>query len=202
MTLIQTWKSEGKPNMPKVGVLGVTGVGKSSLCNALFGKDIAAVSDIAACTSNQQEILIDCDGLKIQLIDMPGIGENIERDKKYFALYEKLAPELNLVIWVIKADDRAYAQAKKAYREILEPNFKKCPVVFVINQVDRLNPLCDWDDEKNQPGSEKKKNINKKIFEVSKEFDISIKYIQTTSKTKKYNLGELKKFLTHFLHKN
>ena len=31
---------------------------------------------------------------------------------------------------------------------------------------------------------------------------ISIKYIQTTSKTKKYNLGELKKFLTHFLHKN
>ena len=110
---------------PKVGVFGVTGVGKSSLCNALFGKDVAAVSDVAACTREPKEIFVGSKGVGIKLIDVPGVGETIERDKEYFALYEKLAPELDLVIWVIKADDRAYAQAEKAYKEILEPNLKK-----------------------------------------------------------------------------
>ena len=35
---------------PKVAIFGDTGVGKSSLCNALFGKDIAEISDVEACT--------------------------------------------------------------------------------------------------------------------------------------------------------
>jgi uncharacterized protein ykfA len=35
--------------VPKIGVFGVTGVGKSSLCNALFGSDVAVISDVAAC---------------------------------------------------------------------------------------------------------------------------------------------------------
>lgn len=137
----------------------------------------------------------------IKLVDVPGVGETIERDKEYFALYEKLAPELDLVIWVIKADDRAYAQAEKAYKEILEPNLKKCPVVFVINQVDKLNPLRDWDDEKNQPGSEKQKNIDAKIFEVSKAFVVSTKYIETVSVEEKYNLTKLMDTLVEVLPK-
>ncbi|HRN45283.1 MAG TPA: 50S ribosome-binding GTPase [Flavobacterium sp.] len=186
---------------PKVGVFGVTGVGKSSLCNALFGKDVAAVSDVAACTREPKEIFIGSEGVGIKLVDVPGVGETIERDKEYFALYEKLAPELDLVIWVIKADDRAYAQAEKAYKEILEPNLKKCPVVFVINQVDKLNPLRDWDDSKNQPGSEKQKNIDAKIFEVSKAFDVSTKYIETVSVAEKYNLTKLMDTLVEVLPK-
>jgi predicted GTPase len=43
---------------PKIGVFGDTGVGKSSLCNALFGKDIAKISDVEACTREPQEILV------------------------------------------------------------------------------------------------------------------------------------------------
>ena len=186
---------------PKVGVFGITGVGKSSLCNALFGKDVAAVSDVAACTREPKEIFVGSEGVGIKLVDVPGVGETIERDKEYFALYEKLAPELDLVIWVIKADDRAYAQAEKAYKEILEPNFKNCPVVFVINQVDKLNPLRDWDDINNQPGSEKQKNIDAKIFEVSKAFDVSTKYIETISVAERYNLTKLMDTLVEVLPK-
>ena len=186
---------------PKVGVFGITGVGKSSLCNALFGKDVAAVSDVAACTREPKEIFVGSEGVGIKLVDVPGVGETIERDKEYFALYEKLAPELDLVIWVKKADDIAYSQAEKAYKEILEPNFKNCPVVFVINQVDKLNPLRDWDDINNQPGSEKQKNIDAKIFEVSKAFDVSTKYIETISVAERYNLTKLMDTLVEVLPK-
>ncbi|QNN45566.1 50S ribosome-binding GTPase [Thermomonas brevis] len=40
---------------PKVGVFGDSGIGKSSLCNALFGREKATISDVAACTRWQRK---------------------------------------------------------------------------------------------------------------------------------------------------
>ena len=68
---------------PKVGVFGKTGVGKSSLCNALFGQDVCEISDVEACTRNPQEVLLHMGGKKITLVDVPGAGENEDRDREY-----------------------------------------------------------------------------------------------------------------------
>ena len=174
--------------VPKIGVFGVTGVGKSSLCNALFGSDVAAISDVAACTRSPQEILIGENGRGLCLVDVPGVGERIERDEEYFALYKSLMPELDLVIWVIKADDRAYAVAERAYKEIIKPHAERCPTLFVINQVDKINPVREWDDEKNCPGEKQLANIQVKVNEIIKAFDVSTERIQTVSAEAKYNL--------------
>ena len=174
--------------VPKIGVFGVTGVGKSSLCNALFGGDVAAISDVAACTRSPQEILIGENGRGLCLVDVPGVGERIERDEEYFALYKSLMPELDLVIWVIKADDRAYAVAERAYKEIVKPHAKRCPTLFVVNQVDKINPVREWDDEKNCPGEKQLANIQVKVNEIIKAFDVSTERIQTVSAEAKYNL--------------
>lgn len=177
---------------PKVGVFGVTGVGKSSLCNALFGQDAAKVSDVAACTREPQELFISNEhGTGIKLIDVPGISETKARNKEYFELYKKLMPELDLVLWVIKADDRAYAEAQEAYEQILKPHSERCPTVFIINQVDKLNPIRDWNDTLNRPGEKQQVNVNQKLIEVSKAFDVSTNHITAVSVEMGYNLVTL-----------
>ena len=112
--------------VPKVGILGDTGVGKSSLCNALFGRKVAEVGMVAACTRNLQEITIgDNEDGGIVLVDMPGVGENVERTEEYINDYRKLHPNLDLVIWVMDAGARTYGNGIRAYEEIFKKHLKR-----------------------------------------------------------------------------
>lgn len=163
---------------PKVGVFGNSGIGKSSLCNALFGKDVAKISDVEACTRKPQEILIGGGNGQggIVLIDVPGIGEDPAHQKEYTDLYKSLAPELDLVMWLIKADDRNYASGLDAYAEVFGSE-KYPPVIFVITQTDKTNPIKDWDHAAYEPGDKQISNIAIKERDVSKRFDISARNI-------------------------
>lgn len=178
---------------PKVGIFGNSGVGKSSLCNALFGQEIAKISDVQACTREPQEILIGGSNGKggIILVDVPGIGENPERQKEYTELYKSLAPKLDLILWAIKADDRNYASGLEAYNEISK--IENIPsIVFVVTQVDKINPTREWDYEESKPGENQIKNIAIKENDVSRIFNTSTRNIISISTEEgKYNLKEL-----------
>ncbi|HBS6310510.1 TPA: 50S ribosome-binding GTPase [Klebsiella pneumoniae] len=190
---------EVKGYTPRVGIFGSTGVGKSSLCNALFGRDVAPVSNVAACTRDIQEIhLLSEDGSEggLIIVDFPGVGETLERDKEYYDLYKENVEKLDLVVWVIKSDERAYAISQKVYNDILLPNIERCPVVFFINQIDKIEPMFDdkfeplWDKESNTPQKEQKASIDKKIIEVSVAFDVPASRIIPTSVNRKFNISE------------
>ena len=177
---------------PKVGVFGVTGVGKSSLCNALFGRDVAEISDVAACTRSPQEIMIgDAEKGGIILVDVPGVGENEARDIEYIDLYKSLMPKLDLVLWAIKADDRAYSSAVRAYKAAVAPHLGLCPVVFVITHTDKIEPFREWDLVNNCPSSKQLHNITLKEHEISKEFDIPVSSVVAVSAHEHYNLDVL-----------
>lgn len=180
---------------PKVGVFGNSGVGKSSLCNALFGRDIAKISDVEACTRKPQEILIGSDGEKggIVLVDVPGIGEDPSHQAEYTALYKSLVPKLDLVLWAIKADDRNYASGLDAYSEVFNQE-ETPPLVFVITQIDKTNDLEDWDHQEYKPGGSQLENISIKEKDVAKRFGVSAKNIisiAVSKKGKSYNLKSL-----------
>lgn len=164
--------------VPKVGILGKTGAGKSSLCNALFGKEVAEISDIAACTREPQHILLSMSqdtGGGLVLVDVPGVGESKERDEEYSELYKKLLPELDLVLWVIKADDRAFSVDQEIYKTCVEPHSQACQIVFVLNQVDKIEPIREWNNFTHQPSLKQLENIRKKAELVAKAFDINTK---------------------------
>lgn len=177
---------------PKVGVFGDTGVGKSSLCNALFGREIAKISDVEACTRHPQEILVgEKDKGGIVLVDVPGVGEDPKRHEEYVALYKSLVPNLDLVIWAIKADDRKYLSALDVYNQVLLPHLEKCPVVFVITQADKIEPHREWDVPNNRPGPKQQSNITSKANDISARFNISTNKIIAVSSSDGYNLVEL-----------
>ncbi|WP_270350332.1 GTPase family protein, partial [Escherichia coli] len=86
---------------PVIGIMGKSGAGKSSLCNALFASEVSPVSDVAACT----------------------------REPLRF----------RLVLWLIKADDRALTVDEHFYHQVIGEVYRH-KVLFVISQSDKAEP--------------------------------------------------------------
>lgn len=187
--------SETLAYQPKVGVFGKTGAGKSELCNALFGHDVAKVSDIAACTRRPQEILVKltAEGQGIALLDVPGVGESRDRDTEYAQLYKSLLPNLDVVLWVLKGDDRAFSTDEHFYTEVVQPTLtaSKIPIIFVINQVDKIEPFREWDLEQRKPSPKQAKNIKAKIATVHSTFSVASARICAVSAKESYGLVQL-----------
>ena len=179
--------------VPKVGLFGKTGVGKSSLANALFGTDACKISDIASCTRKPQEIALGIAGDKgISLLDVPGVGESSVRDSEYGKLYQELLPELDIVLWLLKGDDRAFTSDQLFYENIVKPHIEKGKqFFFIINQVDKIEPFREWDEKNRKPSMKQQENINYKIKEVSRYFDTPVSKIVPVSANEKYNLVNL-----------
>ncbi len=177
-----------------VGILGKTGAGKSSLCNALFGQDEAEVDDITACTRYPQEFTLAYkNGKGIALIDMPGVGESTEKDSEYAELYQCLLPEMDLILWVIKADDRALSIDEHCYRTLIQPYLaqRDIPVLFVLSQVDKLEPYRRWDTDLHMPSPEQAQNLSRKQIQLSQLFDVSLSRICATAASEGYGLTTL-----------
>ena len=177
---------------PKVGVFGKTGVGKSSLCNALFGQDVCEISDVEACTRNPQEVLLHMGGKKITLVDVPGAGENKDRDREYAQLYSKILPELDVALWVIKADDRAMSSDEAFFKQIVKPHVEQGKVFFfVLNQCDKIEPFREWNESGHEPGPKQLQNIQRKITDIATRFSVPESKIIPVSACEKYYLVRL-----------
>lgn len=55
---------------PVIGIMGKTGAGKSSLCNALFAGEVSPVSDVAACTREPLRFRLQVGERYMTLVDL------------------------------------------------------------------------------------------------------------------------------------
>lgn len=143
---------------PVIGILGKTGAGKSSLCNALFAGDVSPVSDVKSCTREPLRFRLQVGERFMTVVDLPGVGESGARDTEYAELYRKQLPRLDLVLWLIKADDRALAVDEHFYHQVIGEAYRH-KVLFIISQSDKTEPTSG----SGQLSTAQKQNISRKI---------------------------------------
>jgi small GTP-binding protein len=153
---------------PVIGIMGKTGVGKSSLCNALFQGEVTPVSDVSACTRDALRLRLSSGDHSLILVDLPGVGEGEQRDKEYESLYRHILPELDLILWVIKADDRAFSIDERFYRRVMTDYQQR--MLFVVNQADKIEPCHEWNATSNAPSPHQLVNIEAKLESISQLF--------------------------------
>ena len=143
---------------PVIGIMGKSGAGKSSLCNALFASEVSPVSDVAACTREPLRFRLQVGDCYMTLMDLPGVGESGTRDTEYAALYREQLSRLDLVLWLIKADDRALAVDEHFYHQVIGEAYRH-KVLFVISQSDKAEPTSGG----GPLSTAQKQNISRKI---------------------------------------
>lgn len=85
----------------EIAIIGPPNVGKSSLLNALAGRDVAIVSDEAGTTRDVLEVRLDLGGVPVVLADTAGLREAagaIEQEGVRRALARAEAADLRLVV--------------------------------------------------------------------------------------------------------
>ena len=121
----------------RLGVIGISGVGKSSTINALFGSKLE-ISHTIACTKKFTTVPIDVDfnvaekqRTLLHIVDAPGLGESLKTDSHYLSKYYEELPSCDGVLWLLAARNRGVALDQ----QYLEQLYKYCPnVIFGINR--------------------------------------------------------------------
>ena len=115
-----------------------------------------------------------------------------EEDRKAWILYTELLPKLDMVLWLVKADDRATAADKDFYERIVRPAVEdKKPVFLVLTQVDKMEPFREWNVEQNEPGAAQFQNIHRKAALMAEEFGLRENQVIPVSAGEQYNLAKL-----------
>ena len=135
---------------PRIFLIGRTGVGKSSMINALCGSYVAGVSDTNSCTEGAQ--IYECkdgDRVLMEILDTRGIAESESLDDKVTA-EEMLIEQINefspdVAIFMLNCTHRDDVNTdveflKKVSKEYAKVNKLQLPIVVVINKCDEMAP--------------------------------------------------------------
>lgn len=147
-----------KHRPPRLFLIGRTGVGKSSLINALCNGYVASVNDTRSCTEGVEIYPVkDGDRVLMEICDTRGIAESERIDPEQSAedmLIEQInefSPDVAmLVLGCVHRDDvnKDVLFLKKLAASYFERNSIRLPIVVVINRCDEAFPQEIKDPEK------------------------------------------------------
>ena len=144
---------------PVIGIMGKSGAGKSSLCNAIFQSRVCATHPLNGCTRQAHRLTFQPGERRMTLVDLPGTGETPQHDQEYRALYSQLLPELDLIIWILRADERAYAADIAMHQFLLNEGADPSRFLFVLSHADRIHPAEEWNNQSSTPSRQQELSL-------------------------------------------
>ncbi|MEW6169044.1 MAG: GTPase [Pseudomonadota bacterium] len=143
--LAQAMKEAAEVEPLRLLVVGRTGVGKSSLINALFGTELAATDVLGITAGKARSYVLEREGWPAAIVvDTPGC------DGPDFGLHDVLAEleRADAMLLVVSAQRADRGVEHELLRELRTSTFAKTrglpPIFVVLTQVDRLPPAREW----------------------------------------------------------
>lgn len=187
---------------PKIAVIGKSGVGKSTTIRNLFNADLTVSHSVAGTKKVFLKEFELAGGGSLNVYDMPGLGEDLESDREYERMYNEVLPTVDVVLYVLQANERALGEDQRILRDVVIKNMGsiKGKIIIGLNMVDKLDKSFDgsillWDDKLNYPTREGEVVIEKKcndiVNKLSTSIDIARENIVYYSAIKRYRLFDL-----------
>lgn len=172
---------------PVIGIMGKSGAGKSTLCNTLFSPPPASVDPVRGCTRHVHRYQVTRGPRTLHISDFPGIAETTVLDRRYRRLYRAWSSRLDLIIWTLKTDERAWKDDLRCYRELLNAGVAPERFLFVLTQADKMEPCREWDNANHQPSPRQSENLRAKT-ELAATLFTTVHPVIAVSATENYNL--------------
>ncbi|WP_437194384.1 GTPase family protein [Planctomicrobium sp. SH527] len=139
-----------KPESLTVAVIGQVKAGKSSLINALIGKQVAK-SDVLPETRNvtRYQLAVPETDVTLTLLDTPGYADaGATRDQIKEA--KQALRESDMLILVMAANSPARDSDRQVMNELQawyqrHPELQKPPIIICMTHIDLLSPMMEWE---------------------------------------------------------
>lgn len=146
---------------------GKTGVGKSSVINAVIGDEVSKVAqDGLPCTKKNEDLVWPTDTGDLIITDVPGFGEANSpqiNSLDYQENIRRLAKKSHLFILVINCNDKALQLEEEFLSHWHQDDtLNETPLLIVVNQIDKMKPSREWDPSSlnlDDPKTQKEMNI-------------------------------------------